>query len=162
MEVFFFRHLRGLQENSSSIKNIFNILVSVCLFSVCINDIPNRIDSDSSQLRKGTLEYWTSCARSEFLDLFTSRDVPTLFSFPSNLPLRLSNSENPPEPSSSLFHQARLLAECSDQLRFVSNLLYVAWALRSFIETGDQFLVSMLLGCSTVLTHILGNANSFI
>jgi len=106
------------------------------------NHLPNWMDSDSSQLRKGTLKYWTSCTCSEFLALFTLCNTPTLFSFPGNLSLWVSDSEELPESSLSILHQAQVLADCSVQLHFMSNLFYMAWALQSFMGTGDQFLTT--------------------
>ena len=103
--------------------------------------LPDRIDCNPLELKKGNLAYWISSARSRFLDLFASRDtLPSMLGEMS--PLEFPQDTRP-QSCATLLHQAQSFAECSDQMRFLSNLVYTAWALRSFMETGDAFLVSM-------------------
>ena len=101
--------------------------------------LPDPIQWPDSTKRQ--VASWVAHARTRFRELFASNTPPAHFSITPDFHL-LEASEDSSNPSVTLFRLASRVDHASDQMRFLSNILYVAWALRSLMEQGDSFLVS--------------------
>jgi hypothetical protein len=113
--------------------------------------LPNPIEHEDCSKRQ--VIYWALHARSHFRELFSSKAAPHLFFISSDFLRLASSSAGTSDPSLALLQQVRLFEKPSDQMRFLSNVVYAAWALRSLMETGDRFLVSTTPH-NTALSHL--------